>query len=163
VSDSRTRIVLIGCGKKKRRTDQYPISASGLYTGPIFGARLKYALGVTAHDQRYPRYFIVSAEHRLLSPTREIYSYDKTIADLSPLDRQIWSMEVIYKLLCSFTGDNVELNRIVIELHMGADYAELLTDKIVACGMNFHWPVKGLGQGEQLAWYKRQNGRSPTP
>ncbi len=160
MADSRTKILLVGCGKSKLQTHpEQQVIAEELYTGPIFRARANHAKLLIQVSQLYSRWYIVSALYGLIHPEELVESYDLTVKQLSPLQKQQWSHHVLGDVLDSFE-EPVDLRRIVIELHMGADYAELLADKIVACGMNYSWPVKGLGQGEQLAWYK-QRFRNP--
>lgn len=163
---SRTRIILVGCGKQKqtvpRGDNGYKIE--DLYTGPIFKARAAYARDLWRHDPRTTGWWVVSAKLGLVHPTYDYSNpYDLTITQLSYIDRQLWSLRVLERLLRRLQDQPVaahvaNLQNLVLELHMGTDYAALLCDKIVTCGMNYSWPLQGLSQGEQLRWYKQRTG-----
>lgn len=150
-----SKIVLIGCGKAKL---DHAADAADIYTGSLFRARAEYAKasGVS--------WWIVSAKFGLLEPDTWIEPYDLKLADLPPVDQCAWRLQTVSALLDGFPDDCTarQMKAIVVELHMGADYAEGLYDAILAAGMSAGWPVKGLGIGQQLAWYKKQKTRSVT-
>jgi hypothetical protein len=144
------RIVLIGCGQRKR-SERAP--ARELYTGPLFADRLAYA------DASRRPFWIVSARHGLIAPGVVLEPYDLTVRDLSPVDAAAWSLGVVRALLDELS-DTCDLSRLTVELHMGADYAEPLRQILPAIGINYSWPVRGLSQGEQRAWYAAQRRRA---
>ena len=141
-----SRIVLIGCGKQKREGVH---AARDLYTGPLFTDRLAYA------EATGLPWWIISAGCGLLDPDQAVPSYDVTIADLPAVDRAAWALTVA-KALLDELPDDARLREVVVELHAGADYAELLRDVFIAVGLNVAWPVQGLGIGEQRAFYARE-------
>lgn len=148
------RIILIGCGKQKLE-GEHP--AKDLYTGSLFRSRRTYA------ENMGDSWFIISAKHGLLSPTRTIKSYDVSIEGLTPLDRAAWFVGVASQMLellddASYPRDSV-LRETGFEIHAGAAYAGPLIDVFRGIGFSASCPVSNLSQGEQMAWYARQ--RSP--
>lgn len=141
-----TRILLIGCGKAKQ-TENKLWPAKDLYTGPIFKARREFA------ERSGFAWFIASAAHGLLPPDKELLPYDYTLKGQPPHVRAGWALQLVSDLLETFTTGG-KLHDVCVELHMGEDYADYLTQIIPAIGMNVHWATKGMSQGEQLAWYK---------
>ncbi len=150
-------IVLIGCGKAKRRQGT---EAADLYTGALFTDRLAYAEARALEEERW----IVSAKHGLVGFEEWVEPYDLTIDDLDPVARAAFYPAVVISLLEALwpdTGDagagtyhGVRIAEVRIELHMGADYAEPLLEVLRAIGFRaVSWPVRGLGIGEQRAWY----------
>ncbi len=144
VKPAVSRVLLIGCGKAKAKQET---SAELLYVGSLFNARRCYAQLSGA------RWWIVSAKYGLLSGHTLVKPYDLTIKDLSALDRVCWPLVVIQQLLSEFT-EPFEPRRLLVEIHAGDDYAELLSAVLGAIGINFSRPLRGLSQGAQMAWYK---------
>jgi hypothetical protein len=138
-----SRLILIGCGKTKANE---ACGARDLYTGSLFSARRAYA------ERTGCPWWIVSAKHGLVAPDDWLSPYDMTIADLKPVDRAAWALAVVASILDNL-GDDTELRRVVVELHMGAAYADPLMGVILAVGMTHSWPVQSMGIGEQRAWY----------
>lgn len=136
-------IVIIGCGKAKLATKA---PARDLYTGSLFATRRRYA------ESRASLWFVVSAKHGLLSPDEVISPYDQVLSDLLEVDRAAWAVGVVGQLLDEL-DDHVRLRDVAVEIHSGTDYADPLHDVMVAVGMRPVLPLRGLGIGEQLAWY----------
>lgn len=146
--DIKNRIVLIGCGKSKNPSDA---AAQDIYTGNLFRARRAYAEASGAP------WLIASAKHGLLPPDRVISTYDVTIKQLCDPDRAAWALTCVLDVV-SGLPDTSSLRGITVELHMGADYAELLRDTFAAVGFRTNWITQGKGIGEQLDWYKSLRG-----
>lgn len=140
-----SRVVLIGCGKEKRACVED--EAQHLYTGPMFLARRAYAM------KRALPWWIVSAQYGLIDPERVIRPYDLTVSQLSEVDRAAWALCVV-KAVLDELPDDVRLRDVCLELHMGADYAEPLVEVAQAVSLCWDWPVRGLGIGQQRAWYR---------
>jgi hypothetical protein len=138
------RIVLIGCGKSKAAAKA---PARLLYTGPLFCDRRHYA------EASGCRWFVVSALYGILEPDDVRAPYDRTVSHLSPIDRAAWAIGTAAGLIDKL-DDNANPRGIVVELHLGAEYAEPLRDVLIAAGFNTAWPVRHLGIGEQRAWYR---------
>jgi hypothetical protein len=69
VSNSCLRVGLVGCVKK---TLTHRAPAEDLYVSPLFVGRRRYVEGSC------DRWFILSAEHGLVTPERELEPYDET-------------------------------------------------------------------------------------
>ena len=145
-----SKIILIGCGKSKVNHRE---AARDLYTGSLFVARRKHA------ELSGNAWFIISAKYGLTRPEVMLDPYDLKISQLPILDRYAWAMHTAAELLDDLP-DSIDtakmLREVVVEVHAGADYAELLRDPILAAGMSFSWPVKGMSQGEQMQYYATQ-------
>lgn len=144
-----SRIILIGCGKKKTPPSVHQI-ARDLYTGPLFRARRGYA------ELSLQPWYIVSARHGLLRPRDTLLPYDFTIKQMPPAGQHSRALQVAVDLLSFLNPVSTarRLRQVNCELHMGADYAELLMPAILAGGMSYSWPVMGMSQGEQMHYYK---------
>lgn len=152
-----SRIILVGCGKSK--CDRFA-AARDLYTGPLFVARRQYA-----ESQRVKTtWYIVSALHGLLSACDLLLPYDLTIKKMEVADRYGWALQVVLDLLGQLPLRLTarQLRQVHVELHMGADYAELLGPIILAAGMSYSWPVQGMSQGKQLQYYREQRSALGT-
>lgn len=148
------RIILIGCGKQKLE-GEHP--AKDLYTGSLFRSRRTYA------ENQGDLWFIISAKHGLLEPSRTIKSYDVSIDGFHPLDRAAWFVGVASQILerlddSSYLDDRM-MRQTAFEIHAGAAYSERLIDVLRSVGFSAACPVANLSQGEQMAWYARQRNR----
>lgn len=146
--DIKNRLVIVGCGKGKNPSDA---AAQDIYTGNLFRARRAYAEASGAP------WLIASARYGLLHPERWIAPYDLTIRQLCAPDRAAWALTCVLDVV-SGLPDISSPRGITVELHMGADYAEVLRDTLKAVGFGVDWTTQGKGIGEQLALYKRSPG-----
>jgi len=144
-----SRLILIGCGKAKGPAKT---EAADLYTGNLFKARRAYALMASDRGD-LPEVRIVSAKFGAISFHTEIAPYDTTIKDLDRLDRAAWTLGVVQQIIDEL-ADGTDPREVILELHLGADYAEPIRDVAIAVGFKVDWATKGMGIGEQLAWYK---------
>lgn len=134
-------IILIGCGKEKR---PYPAMAQNLYTGNLFLARREYAI-----RSRRP-WAILSAKHGLVLPAKLLEPYDYTLDTREAA--QVFANKVYGQLMLGAEG--LELGEgDGFELHAGALYCEPLATYLRDADVEVELPVKGLGIGQQLAWY----------
>lgn len=156
-----SRVVLIGCVATKGRE---PAPARDLYTSPLFRRRREYA-EASGHP-----WAILSALHGVIDPDQVVWPYS---CQLRPSMIAPWTWVVrngdgvgvgLVRWLERFElGDPADL---VIEAHAGVHYVDGLTR---ACGWlerfgeQSHWsagapaldvPLRGLGIGEQLRWYR---------
>jgi hypothetical protein len=143
-----SKIILIGCGKTKR---QERSAAAELYTGSLFRARLAYAQASGCP------WWIISAKYGLVDPFQLIGPYDLTIADLPILERAVWGLDVVHAIIDRLP-DSIQtaqdLRKVTVEIHAGADYADLLAGMVVVAGMTEARPMRGMSQGAQMAAYK---------
>lgn len=89
------RIALISCVSKKQ--DLAPgrkVPAKELYTSPLFRKAWAYARKVVKPD----RIYILSAEHRLLSPETEVGTYNKTLNTMTAAERKAWAADVLAQM-----------------------------------------------------------------
>lgn len=145
-----SKVLLIGCGKSKR--DVLACPAEELYCGALFLKRLAFA-----RSARCP-FLILSARYGLIEPGSIVMSYDKSLKDLSPLNQVAWSVGVVTQFCEYLDNDSLtfsDLRKVHCEIHAGADYAERLMDLLIGSGFSASWPVKGMSQGEQMAFYTR--------
>lgn len=140
------RVLLTGCGKAKAPG---PTWAELLYTGSLARARASYARASGL------RWWILSAKLGLLDPNQFVAPYDQTLSDLAPIDRSAWALGVAQALLDELEDDD-DPRELVVEIHAGAAYVKQLGPVLEAIGARVELPLKGLGIGEQLAWYKQQ-------
>lgn len=143
------RVALLGCGKQKAaRTCR----ASEMYRSVLFRAGLRYAIDTC------DRVLILSAKHGLLEPDQVIEPYDETLPRDRP-GRDAWGLRVGGQLDAAVPDLDAEI--IVLA---GERYADAIsTDPDHPDGARyFNWeePLRGLGIGERLAWFKAQRHRA---
>lgn len=144
-TNPRTIIYLLGCGKQKQKTGWFG-PARELYTGSLFKAKLRFAEKVEV------KWYIVSAKFGLMDPNQVVTPYDRTMNDLSPIDRPLWAMRVVTKLILKLCRSKLP-NDFTLHLHMGKEYCDSIRSFLYLAGFNVILPVEGLGQGEQMKWY----------
>jgi hypothetical protein len=168
------RVGLVACGKSKL---DHAAPARDLYTGPLFRAASAYA------ERTYDAWFVLSAKHHLVHPDDVLEPYDVSLAGLMHVVRLQWALHVDIALRCgrntgidedyrtrrnapedgpflgrfTMAGGKVELF-----LHAGSDYAGPLYDRGIEGWATVYRPLRGLGIGEQLAWYQRQAAEQLT-
>jgi uncharacterized protein DUF6884 len=142
-------LFLIGCGKTK---GQERDSARLLYRGSLFLKRraLVEAIGLP--------WWIISAKYGLVPPDVLIEPYDFRIDQYKPLDRAAWYLSVAAGLLDELTETGQPLRQIRAVILAGSDYADDLRDVLLAVGLSAECPMRGLGQGQQMAWLSRSPG-----
>jgi len=132
------KIALISCGSKKLNSKA---KARDLYIGPLFKYSLNFAELMKPHGT-----YILSAEHGLLDLDEEIFPYDKSLEDMSALERKSWANFTIIQL-----GQVSDLERDKFILLAGETYRKDLIPRI----NNYIIPLEGLGIGEQLSYLKK--------
>jgi hypothetical protein len=88
-------------------------------------------------------WFILSAKHGLLHPDQVIEPYDLTLKAMSRAEQQGWALRVLVTL------DHLEIREASFYLHAGVEYRRFL-EPFLHCAV----PLRGLGIGEQLGWYR---------
>lgn len=134
--DDRAKVGLVGCSKRKAAG---PRRACELYCSPLFRKAAGYC------RRRYDAWFVLSALHGLVEPDRVIAPYDHTLADKTREEKRRWAEGVVAEL------ERRGLSGARFHLHAGADYASGLSG-LLDC----ETPLAGLGVGERLAWYARE-------
>ncbi len=130
-------LVLVSCSKSKL---DHPAPARDLYCSPAF--QMKRAI----IEQSEAAWLILSAKHGLVEPEAVIAPYDLTLNTMGVSARQAWARNVLPHLLKRAK----QHGRIV--LFAGQKYSEYLTGPLAAQGITISEPMRGLRQGEQLAW-----------
>lgn len=119
----------------------HPARAGQLYQSDWFKKARAY---VTIQGGRW---FILSALHGLVTPSRTIEPYNVALADLSAAERRAWG-ERVSAQLASQIGP-----RTPVVILAGRLYREPLS---AWAGSRATVPMEGLGIGEQKAWLARQ-------
>jgi hypothetical protein len=126
-------IGLVACCKKKLSV---PSKAEDLYISSLFRHASLYC------KQQYKSWFILSAMYGLIAPSELIEPYNITLKEKTRLERQEWGRNVFEQLRTK------NLQSEVFCLHAGRLYCEPLQHLI-----NSQLPMRGMGIGQQLAWY----------
>ena len=134
-------IYLVSCVSKKQIK---PSRAKELYISDLFTKARSYVEATGAY------WYILSAEHGLLSPEDMVEPYNKTLNTMPIDERRCWGEQV-----CA------DLHRILIRgdavvLIAGAKYREFLIPFLIDAGITVEVPLKGKRIGEQLSWFKGQ-------
>jgi|SRR5450631_142337 len=147
-SEQEGDVLLLGWVKLKASSQQ---KAKDLYVSDLFGKRRGYA------DQRALPWFVLSAEHGLLRPDDLVAPCDVELKAQPASYRRAWGAWVIARLRCELGT----LTGVRLEVHAGEVYTESLLEPARAAGATLMRPLRGLRQGEQLAWYLSHPG-SPS-
>ena len=137
---SGRHIVLVACCGLKRREAS---AARDLYQSALFRFARRWAERHSPED-----WYILSAKHGLLAPLTRIEPYDETLATVGVRGRREWDERVLLAVR--------PLRPDAITVLAGANY----------CGWceafpNVVRPLRGLGIGRQLAWFKAALCRPP--
>jgi hypothetical protein len=133
---------LISCTKKKQN---YRCKASEMYSASnLFRKAYAYC------TKKYDNVAILSAKYGLLLPDEEIEPYNVTLNDMSIDQVKKWSDQVFQQFLVK-----IELNGLgKVYFHTGKRYRQYLVPMLEKMGIECEVPLKNLGIGKQLAWYK---------
>jgi len=115
--------------------------AGHLYQSDWFRKARAYAM------MKGGRWFILSALHGLVPPSRSIEPYNVTLADMTAAERRAWGERVSAQL------DEQIGPRTPVVFLAGRLYRDPLT---AWAGSRAIVPMEGLGIGEQKAWLARQ-------
>lgn len=133
-------LVLVSCSKAKL---DHSAPARELYCSPAF--QMKRAI----IERNGADWLILSAKHGLLEPDAMIAPYDLTLNTMGVAARQKWARDAIPPLLERARG----IGRVVI--FAGQAYSQYLTGSLAEHNIAVSEPLRGLRQGEQLAWLSR--------
>lgn len=137
-------IHLVSCVSRKR---EHPVEARDLYRSDWFVKARAYV------EQAGTKWFILSAEHGLVSPESVISPYERTLNTMDITARQVWASNVLKQL----TPNLRAVDRVVILA--GARYREFLVDAIRKKVLVVEIPLEGMRIGEQLRWFNRNTGQ----
>jgi len=126
------RIGLIACCGEKL---DHPARADQLYQSDLFKKALAYC------RRHYRRNVILSAKHGVVKLNQVIEPYDQK---LTASYNRLWAVNVELEL------SKLRFCNTMFYAHAGQLYTERLVTHLPMI-----FPLKGLGIGEQLAWYKK--------
>lgn len=132
--------VFLSCVSKKRN---YSCLASDMYISDLFKKSLAYATKITDPTNVY----ILSAKYGLLKLDEQIEPYELTLNTMNKKQRKEWAN----KILMQCKDKNISFDEEAIFL-CGKKYREFLMDEF----KNSIAPLKHMGIGEQLAFYKKK-------
>lgn len=129
------RIALVSCVRSKQAS---AAPAEDLYTSVLFRGLRRYA------KTNAQAWYILSAEHGLLTPSRVIAPYERTLNTMRMADRLEWAARVQGQLL------QVLPPRAEVILLAGQRYREKLVPFLRDRGFCVSVPLAGLSFGRQL-------------
>ncbi len=141
-------IVLVGCVKSK---SPHGAVAKDLYTSDYFSKMRAYA------ESTGRPWFILSAEHGLVSPDEWLEPYDCYLPDMNRDYRRDWGQRVAVQLEQAIGP----LEGVVFDIHAGAAYVESVEAALCTLGAVVTDQLHGLSFGRRLSWYLRQ-GSGPA-
>jgi hypothetical protein len=139
-SDVKADIVLVTCVKSKGTR---PSAAKDLYTSTLFKKQRAYA------EKSGVAWFILSAEHGLVTPDEWLAPYERYLADTTASYRAAWGVWVAARLelLAGPLQDKT------VEVHAGSTYLAAVRSELEKLGARVADPLQGLQMGQRLAWY----------
>lgn len=132
-------LALVSCGKNKLSREA---KAKELYIGELFKKARNNA------ETNYDKWLILSALHGVVDPESLIEPYDYTLIGKTKEVVKLWSDEVFVKIKETIGRDTI------IHIYAGNDYRKFLIPLLESEGYTVDVPLKGLGIGQQLGWYK---------
>jgi hypothetical protein len=143
-------ILFVTCVKEKAST---PRAAKDLYTSALFRKERAYA------ERSGLPWYILSAEHGLVAPEEWLAPYERYLPDTPKTYREAWGRWVVARLAL-LEGD---LRGRRIEIHASEEYVSWLRPHLISLGAELLEPLKGLAQGQRLAWYGAAHAVVPSP
>ena len=136
-------LYFVSCVSRKK---EKPTAAKDLYVSDWFLKARAYVESLRGE------WFILSAEHGLVSPEVVIAPYDKTLNTMPIAERRMWAARVLAQLERELGG----VERVV--MLAGARYREFLVDALRGKGLIVEIPLEGMAIGKQLRWLKHHLG-----
>jgi hypothetical protein len=119
-----------------------PSAAKDLYQSDWFFKARKYV------EQQGLDWCILSTKYGLVHRDTVIESYEQTLKVLPANQRRQWSEDVLNQIFQDYS--EVKL----IRLFAGEYYRQYLVTRLEEAGYTVEVPLKGLGIGQQLSWFK---------
>jgi hypothetical protein len=133
-------VVLVGCVKSKLG---HGARAKDLYVSDYFAKMRTYA------EASGRPWFILSAEHGLVSPDDWLEPYERYLPDTSREYRRAWGQKVAEQLEQAVGS----LSGVLVDVHAGAAYVVSVEEALGPRGAEVLDQLKGLSFGRRLAWY----------
>lgn len=144
-----TGFALIACCKSKLETAVH-VPADKLYLGQLFQAQLAYARQTLALPDS--QIFVLSANYCLLGIKWPALPYEKTLNEMSEIERRRWAETVSGGLYKRRLGPNGR-----VHMMAGKHYRESLSGLLHNLGFSVEVPhPQHLGYGQQVSWYRVQ-------
>jgi hypothetical protein len=141
------RVVLVSCAKSKAAE---PMAAKDLYVSARFKKARAYA------ERSGAPWFILSAEHGLVSPDEWLVPYERYLPDTPQDYRSAWGEWVAARLEL-LAGP---LSGLTVEVHAGEAYVHPMNPGLLRRGAVIERPLQGLSSGRWQRWYDaRAHGR----
>lgn len=131
--------VFLSCVKSKQNK---ACEAQNMYTSDLFKKSLAFAKTLKPNN-----IYILSAKYGLLKLTDTIAPYNLTLNNMSEKSRKAWA----YKVYNQCVQEGIDFNEEAVFL-CGLNYRKYLITKF----KNAKAPLKNLGIGKQLAFYKER-------
>jgi hypothetical protein len=136
---------LVSCAKKKR---DYPCKASELCSpSALFRKAFDYA------SKNYDAVAILSGKYGLLLPDEEVEPYDRFLKKLSIEQVKEWSNKVFSQMKERLNLHDFDR----VYFHAGKRYRQYLIPMLEKMNIKCEVPLKSMGIGRQLAWYKQHD------
>lgn len=148
-------IALVGCGKQKRgedvdSEDRVRHYAKDLYTSTYFSLKRDVS------EEHADRWYILSAEHGLISPSYPLEYYDTSMKDLDDEETREWGQDVAAALVAR-SEEFEESPAEVVAVFAGKDYYEPLLDALPeSFPLDVVLPFDGLGFHKQMSYLSEQ-------
>jgi hypothetical protein len=148
-SDRRADVVLVSCVKSKLT---HAAPARDLYVSDLFQKERAYA------EAAGVPWFILSAEHGLVSPDEVIAPYELYLPKTSKEYQRAWGDRVMGQLVARLGS----VEGLTIEVHASAAYVDAIRSGLHNAGAEVVDPLRGLAFGSRLAWYGRARNSART-
>jgi hypothetical protein len=142
-------IYLVACCAQKQEGEH---EAKDLYISPWFKLARKYVEQETRFN--ISSWYILSAKHGLIPPTKRITRYDTSLLEMGRGAYLEWLRKVQNALY------PVAAARCHFAILATGEYREDLVAWLTYQGSTVSVPMQGLGIGEQLSWLKKQTERA---
>lgn len=142
--DPARTVYLVSCVKTK---NPKKAQAQYLYGGNWFTKAKAYV------EQTGSPWFILSAKYGLLSPTKQIKPYEKTLIHMKKPERQAWAEKVQGQM-----EERVPEECTKVVILAGSKYREFLMDYLTDRFKKIKIPLEGITFGNQLKWFDKHLG-----
>jgi len=140
-------IVLVACARTKAGEAK---PARFLYLSDLFQKAALLAELMVEDARRKgdagAAWFVLSAKHRLLEPSRVTAPYDESLFGMGKREREAWGAAVMEEL-APHLGEGVD-----VVLLAGKEYREPLLGGLNRAGCRVHVPMARMGIGRQKEW-----------
>ena len=146
------RVAFVGCGASKVDVDE-PIPAKDLYDSNYHYLKREYS------ETTCDAWYIVSAEHGVLSPDEEVEPYDASLnpesdSYIGDYEAGKWSVRVSRSISMRLSFWNATTTAVLL---MGSEYREHIQESAFSSIRNVERPFEGTsGIGDQMGWLREE-------